>query len=236
MWSPPPGSARIVGVAVSVWAALQLVGLVVGLTLVGRNGGGPARHVDVPVHDWFIQHRTGLVGVSKVLAFVFDAPMLGLIVVVGTAGVVALMWSRRRFDWAVFVPLVAYLGAEATVYVVRIVIHRPRPGSADFPGPDALAGIHETSWSFPSGHATASMAVLVACAGLVAVHRRAPVAWIVAVVLALCVSASRLVLGVHWFTDVTSGAVLGAAWGATVCWALLQIRRSRSREPVRELR
>jgi membrane-associated phospholipid phosphatase len=30
------------------------------------------------------------------------------------------------------------------------------------------------------------------------------------------VAGSRLVLGVHWFTDVTTGAVLGAVWGVVV--------------------
>lgn len=216
-------AAPIVGILAAVWVGLQVVGIILGLTVVGRHGTGPARHVDVPVHDWFVQHRSGLIGVSKSFAVIFDAPLLGVIVVVGTVALVAFAWIRGWFRWSLLVPLVAYVGAEATVFVVRTVIHRPRPVSADFPGVDAIRGVHETSWSFPSGHATASMAVLVACAGLAASRyggRRTAV-WItvVAVVIALAIAASRLVLGVHWFTDVLVGALLGGVWGGTVVWA-----------------
>lgn len=226
---PVRAAAPIVGTLAAVWVGLQVVAIILGLAVVGRHGTGPAHHLDVPVHDWFVLHRAGLIGISKSFAVIFDAPLLGVIVVVGTVAIVAFAWIRGWFRWSLLVPLVAYVGAEATVFVVRTVIHRPRPASANFPGVDAIRGVHETSWSFPSGHATASMAVLVACAGLIASRsesRRVAV-WItiVAVVIALVIAASRLVLGVHWGTDVLVGALLGGVWGATVVWAGRDIDR-----------
>jgi undecaprenyl-diphosphatase len=214
----PAETTRLVGVAVATWCALQVAGIVVGRTLVGRHGDGPARHLDVPIHDWFIAHRWHFVGIAKAVAVVFDANMLGIIVVVGTAVVLAAAWPRGRATWSMFGAVVAYLGAEVTVYVVRMVIHRPRPVSADYPGAGALAGVHETSWSFPSGHATGPIAVLLALAGILVLRRGPRWAYAVAVVLGLAIATTRLVLGVHWFTDVATGTVLGVVWGATVCW------------------
>ena len=198
-------------VPLAVWLALQVVGLLVGLTLIGRHGGGAVQSLDDSVHDWFVSHRTGLVGVAKLIAKVGDAPELGAVVVVATI-VLAILWRTRR----ALLPLAAYLGGEATVYVVRLVIERPRPASANFPGPDAIRGVHETTWSFPSGHATAGTAVLVAIFGMLALRRRVGWPWLLALVGSVVVAGSRLVLGVHWFTDVITGAVLGAAWGVVV--------------------
>lgn len=216
--SLPADAVRPTVVAMSVWCALQVVGIVAGLALVGRHGDGPARHVDVPVHDWFVDHRWHLVTISKVVAVVFDAKLLGIITVVLTGAVVAVAWWRGRFRWSLLGPFLAYLGAEATVYVVRLVIHRPRPTSAVYPGAGAVPGVHETSWSFPSGHATGPIALLIALAGIWVLRRGATWVYAVAVVLGLAIATTRLVLGVHWFTDVGTGAVIGCIWGATVCW------------------
>lgn len=192
----------------AAWVLLQIVGIVVGLTLVGRHGGGPLQGIDDTVHRWFLDHRSGLVGLSLVIAKVGDAPELGAIIVVATV-VLALLWRNRT----ALLLFAAYLGAEATVYVIRQVIHRPRPITANFPAPGAVPGVHETGWSFPSGHATAVTAVVVALVGMAVARWGRRSLWILAPIGSLLAAGSRLVLGVHWFSDVTTGAILGALWG-----------------------
>ncbi|MBS1846657.1 MAG: phosphatase PAP2 family protein [Actinobacteria bacterium] len=216
--APPPDAFGVVATLAGAWIVLQIIGVVVGLTLVGRHGAGPIRHLDARIHDWFIDHRLATIPVAKVLAFFFDAPKLGVIVVLATAAAVALGWGRNRLRWSTLSVFVAFLGAEATVYAVRTVIHRPRPPTAAEHVYGHVAGIHETSWSFPSGHATGSMAVLVALAGMLVLRERCG-RWIyaVAVVAAICVAVSRLILAVHWFSDVATGAVLGGLWAIVVC-------------------
>ncbi|HET9733022.1 MAG TPA: phosphatase PAP2 family protein [Acidimicrobiales bacterium] len=192
-------------------AAIFVVGLILGLAVVGRHGGGPIQHWDNRVQTWDLTHRAGLVGVSKVIAFVGDAPKLAVVAAV----IAVVMLAVSRSIWAL-VPLVAYLGGEGEVFLIREVVHRHRPPTANYPAPHAIPGIHETSWSFPSGHSVACTAILFALAGLTTYTVRAWWPWVVALAVSLLVLESRLVLGVHWFSDVVFGFVLGVSWGVTV--------------------
>jgi undecaprenyl-diphosphatase len=71
-------------------------------------------------------------------------------------------------------------------------------------------------YSFPSGHTLHAV-----CFTLIVVAEQPPLAWLV-VPFALLVALSRVVLGLHYPTDVAAGAVLGAliAWGSGLVWAL----------------
>ena len=199
-----------VAALVAVAVTLFVVGLIAGLALVGRNGGGPIASSDRSGENFTISHRV-LVPVAKVIAVVGDAPLLGVIAVLAT-----LIWFWRERTVRALVPLAGYLGGEGLVFGIRQVVHRHRPPSANFPGPHALSGVHETGWSFPSGHATACTAVLFACLGALALARRTAWPWVVALLAAAAIAYSRLDLGVHWPSDVYIGFVLGAAWGVTV--------------------
>ncbi len=99
---------------------------------------------------------------------------------------------------------------------------RPRP-------PVAERLISVTGWSFPSGHATQSVAfwgmlVVVLCGGRTRAVRT--VGWVVAALVALAVGLSRIYLGVHWISDVTAGWLLGGAWLCTL--AVIGTRSVRS--------
>jgi undecaprenyl-diphosphatase len=183
----------------------------VGLALVGRHGGGPIQGWDDTVWRWSIQHRGFLVGIDKVVATVGDAALLGPLCIV----LALLMFAIRRSPSAI-APVLAYLGGEGMVTFIRAVIHRDRPPTADYPAPGALRGVHETSFSFPSGHAVAVTAVFFALLGLLALTRHARWPWLLAFCLAAFVADSRLLLGVHWFSDVAIGMALGIAWGVVV--------------------
>ena len=203
--------ARALGVLVAVDAAILVVALLLGYLVVGRHGGGIIQGWDDTVGRWYLQHRWGLVGVSKVVAVLGDALGLAVISVVLTVVFLFTMRSIRAL-----VPIVAYLGAEFVVFVTREFIKRHRPPTAVYPAPGAIRGVHETSYSFPSGHAMAATAVLFGLLGTLALTRRTWWPWVLALVASLFVIDTRLVLGVHWFSDVTFGIVLGATWGAVV--------------------
>ena len=93
--------------------------------------------------------------------------------------------------------------------VTKQVFDRPRPPTSLW-----LA----TAWgpSFPSGHATQSVACwgAVAVVACVLVHSRALRAAIIvaAVCVALVVGLSRVYLAVHWASDVMCGWAIGVLW------------------------
>jgi membrane-associated phospholipid phosphatase len=113
----------------------------------------------------------------------------------GAAGAV-LDRSRRR-DWVAATAAVA-LAHGASVGVKRVV-RRPRP---QHPRVRVLAGT-PSRLSFPSAHATSTTAAAVVFGALL----RKPLVAALVPPMAL----SRMVLGVHYPTDVVAGSVLGAA-------------------------
>jgi membrane-associated phospholipid phosphatase len=130
-----------------------------------------------------------------------SAPVVTLIAV--GAAAYAVSAGRPRLVLAVaWTPLV-FLTNEA----LKLLVHHPRPTVAMIALPP--------SYSFPSGHTAASSALFLTLAFMAtAVERRAgPRRLIVGMglALALLVAWSRVYLGVHYFTDVCGGLLLGAA-------------------------
>ena len=138
-------------------------------------------------------------------------------------GIVLGVVLLRERAWVDFGFLLAtFAGSAIGSALLKAWFDRPRPnvGSAiSLP----------SSASFPSGHATAAVASLGAAAILVAERlpsRRARVwVWAFAVVAGLVIGLSRIVLDVHYLTDVLAGWCLGLAWLA----ACLVIRDAISR-------
>ncbi len=213
--------ARAALLLAGVALAIFVVGTLVGLVIVGRHGGGLVQGWDDAVGRWYLHHRGPFVGLSKFLATWLDALPLAIICILGTVVLSVTLRSTRAL-----IPVVAYLGGEAQVFAMRTVIHRHRPPTADAPAAGAVNGVHETSYSFPSGHSVAVTAVLVALLGCLALTRRIWWPWVVALLASVAVADSRLVLGVHWWSDVAFGLVFGTAWGVAVAFAARQVEWS----------
>ena len=220
--------ARAIAGLIAVFVVLAGVLAALGLAFVHRHGGGPIQSWDGTVGTWFLHHRAHLVSVSKVIAKVLDAAPLG-----GIVAAITVILLLLRLEIRALIPLAGYLGGEALVYVTRTYMHRPRPSTANYPAPHAVPGVHETSWSFPSGHATGAAATLVCLAGLAAITWRMWWPWVIGVLAALAVGGSRLVLGVHWFSDVVFGLAVAVPWAiaatvimADVDWPFSSLRRS----------
>lgn len=124
-------------------------------------------------------------------------------------GLVALAAGQTRLGAAM---LLANLMSHIPVQLLKRVVARPRPSDA-FGRPLALVPLPD-EFSFPSGHAAAATAVAMTAA--IAYPWTAPLA----LPLAALVSYSRVVLRVHYLTDVLAGVVLGLG-GALAAAALL---------------
>lgn len=201
-----------------VAAAIFMIGILVGFVIIGRRGAGPIQGWDDTVSRWYLYHRGALVGISKVVATYLDALPLGIICVVLSAVLAVTLRTSRAF-----IPIVAYLGGEFQVFAIRAVIHRHRPPTANYPAAGAINGVHETSYSFPSGHSVAVTAVLFALMGCIALTCRIWWPWLIALVGSVFVIDTRLVLGVHWFSDVNFGFLIGCPWGVAVAIVARQV-------------
>ena len=120
--------------------------------------------------------------------------------------VAAVLLSKKLKNDAYFI-LIVSLGASATTVWLKTVFMRPRP---------ELALLSEPSFSFPSGHATAAVAVLGSIA--LVLYRRSNSKSLrlliptLALLVILLLSFSRLYLGAHYLSDVVAGWVVGGVW------------------------
>jgi membrane-associated phospholipid phosphatase len=118
--------------------------------------------------------------------------------------------ARRRRDW--LTAAAGVVAAHAASIAVKRVVRRPRP---DDPEVRVLVGT-PSKLSFPSSHAASTTAAAVLYSGITG---RSAVAGVVPPML-----VSRVVLGVHYPSDVLAGSALGALIGGVV---LRWLRKSR---------
>ncbi|MDK2760974.1 MAG: phosphatase PAP2 family protein [Sphingopyxis sp.] len=86
------------------------------------------------------------------------------------------------------------------------------------PRPDLIEQLdHQTSFAYPSGHATSAAVVYLLLAWLTPSHWR-PYAWALAAAMILLNGVSRVMLGVHWASDIVGGTMLGAAFALLGAW------------------
>lgn len=126
-----------------------------------------------------------------------------------TIGLVALLWTRGHRRRAKYVAAAGAVGAALST-IFKGVLGRARP-----PVDDALITL-PASFSFPSGHAMASL-----CLGWAITYVTVRSRWSVrlkaavialAVGYAVSVAVSRVYLGVHWPSDILASWLLGGAW------------------------
>ncbi|MFY0990355.1 bifunctional DedA family/phosphatase PAP2 family protein [Halomonas sp. C05BenzN] len=202
-------------VPLASWLLLILaLGSLSGWTLLVIQQQGPLA-IDLRVNQLFTALATpGLERLGQVLARVGDR--YGVIALVLPWGA-WLLWKRHL---AAFVHISAGLGGIALLNTLgKALIGRDRPGT-----PDYLAG----SLAYPSAHASTAVVVLGLAAAFIARelphHQRHWVYW-AAILLAVPMALSRLVIGVHWLSDLVGGALLGLVVCALVHLAWQQKAR-----------
>jgi len=116
------------------------------------------------------------------------------------------VWLAARPGRVPLLVAASTLVALVLFSVIKRLCRRTRPSvHALIAAPDRF--------SMPSGHATCAFAIAVSLSALVPALAPFAGAW------ALCVAASRVVLGVHYPFDAMAGAVLGALAAASVLMA-----------------
>ena len=119
-------------------------------------------------------------------------------------GAVLLVWGTPYLRGSTLITSLAVLGATAVSTAIKYLVRRPRPQELT-----RFYVVRFDRYSFPSGHA-ARMAAIAVLVG----HfepRLAPIGYPLALTVALC----RVVVGVHYPSDVLAGLLIGllGAWG-----------------------
>jgi membrane-associated phospholipid phosphatase len=199
------------------FAAVLLCAILGGelLGLAERPDGSTA--ADSSITSWMVAHRaSGWTTLAHALSTIGSQAVL-----IPVAGIVALaLLQRRRFVQAGLL-IAAWGGAILLYSLTKHFVHRSRPPSDIW-----LTDVGRTT-SFPSGHATQSLATFLALALVGAAWLSKP-PWpglMLALILAAGIGWSRVYLGVHWTSDVLAGWVIAAAWITSVLWLATAARR-----------
>ena len=207
---PHPVRHAVTGLLLAGLAGLAVWGALVG--------AGPARLDSAALGEALGVRTEGLNAAAVAVTEVGSTVVMALL-----ATLVGLWsWARGRKADAVFV-VGAMAGGVLLFRGIKIVLDRPRP-------PAAAQVVNETNESLPSGHATMAVVVIgslvvLAWAGR---HRLGRALLLAAAVLWVgAVGATRVYLGVHWFSDVVAGWLVGGAWLA-LCAAVWSRRRART--------
>lgn len=190
-----PGSWAVVVCTTAIWVLAWLF-------------GGSASDWDAGISSVLRPDRYGWqVQLAWVITWFGDGLFLVPLAIAAGGG---LLWRKRARE------ALALLGVVAAVRIA-VVMQKGWFGRAR---PDVEQWVIEYSNSFPSAHAANSAATFLALAILMTPSRTAIIA---AAAASAAVGASRVVLGVHWPSDVVGGWAFGAL--ATLpLWRLRPLR------------
>jgi membrane-associated phospholipid phosphatase len=171
-----------------------------------------------------VEDSPGLVLTLEVISFIGSPPWFYLLL----GGSAIYLWFKKRRRLSVFIVVTGLMGGVVDT-AVKVWVDRPRPHIED---PVATAPEN----AFPSGHTMMSTigygVLLLVFIPLVPRRLRAPVA-IGALLLVCGIGLARLMLGVHFISDVIGGFLLGLAWLMASVIAFSGWRRDEGEEPVR---
>ncbi|MDL2363248.1 MAG: phosphatase PAP2 family protein [Patescibacteria group bacterium] len=120
------------------------------------------------------------------------------------------LWRRQLKDTALFLAL-CVVGASAGNVVLKHLFHRHRPTLWH-------SILHETDFSFPSGHAMLSFTFGLSIVIILWQTRWRWYAVAGASAFAIAIGLSRLYLGVHYPSDIVAGWCAGIVWVSLVSY------------------
>lgn len=203
---PPAGVLGIgffIGLGVLVGAAWMF-----GVLAEDVADGDAITRFDVVLGQWLVgQGSPWSIRAAITVSRIHDT--LPIVVYVGAVGIY--LTVRRQFSSLRWL-LIAVPGGMAVNFLVKLAFQRARP---DFG--NVLESV--ATYSFPSGHTAAATLFY----GWLALHvtrnmgcRARMLAFVTAAALTVVVAFSRMLLGVHFLTDVLAAILGSAAWLAFV--------------------
>jgi membrane-associated phospholipid phosphatase len=197
----------VAGLALTVALLLVLgAALAIGSLLVMIQYNAGVAHYDLAAARWGASNAS-----SGSTTFLRNVSLLGgtsVMIVVAIVGATLEYLRARKAEVFAFVAVVV-LGQVVLTNVTKVIVDRSRPDI------HRLSGF--SGASFPSGHAAtaaATFAVIAFLAGRGRPQQTKALLAGAAAAIAVAVATTRVLLGVHWLTDVLAGLALGWGWFA----------------------
>ena len=156
---------------------------------------------DEPIQRWVESSRTP--GLDTFFSNVSGLASTRTVLVLGPL-LVLLAWPRCRA--VALAVAVATIARPLLEFTLKEIVGRDRPNFSRM--------VDGTGFSFPSGHVMAAVALWGLVPVIVGLYTRRRVLWWASVVFSgiviVLVAASRVYLGVHWFSDAIAGLLLGS--------------------------
>ena len=194
-----------------VCAAFALAALI--LAAIGWFVTGPYKQYPASVDTsirYFMRQIQSPMWTTLFLAVTKLGSTIYLAVIGSAAGLtfIAYRWFR-----SLLIFIVAMIGQAALHHGCKFLFARPRPAALiNYPAVE--------SYSFPSGHAVASLSLYFAIAWIVTSRLENPsikvVIWIATAILVFLIGVSRVYIGVHYPTDVLAGFIASLIWMAGI--------------------
>jgi membrane-associated phospholipid phosphatase len=187
-------------------AATALAGTVVGVLALAVRQTDTLARIDSAAARW--AQANGGETTHRILEGVTSLASTPGVILIGCV-IGAIEWARVPSRWIPVFLVVVTVGDSIVTNLVKSGVDRARPTI------DPLAAT--LGPSFPSGHsstAAAFFAALALLAGRRRPHHQKAVLAGLAVGFAVAVACSRVLLDVHWLSDVIAGLALGWGWFA----------------------
>jgi undecaprenyl-diphosphatase len=197
--------ATATGLALTLALGLAIVGgVLIGLLAYLVRSSATLVHTDLSVGQWGVDNATSWSTDGLRLVTQLGSTY---VIVIALVAVALVEFRRVPNKWVPVFLVTVVVGEVVIVNTIKTLLDRARP---------TFNPIAETLGpSFPSGH-SASAAAFYAAAALVLGRRRSPRTRALlaggAVAIAVGVACSRVLLGVHWMSDVIAGLAFGWAW------------------------
>lgn len=177
---------------------------------------GALAHFDIVLHQWSLAWHTPLL--DRLFYNITKMGNLSTMLVISLFIPLFLLWRRER-KGVLFYAL-AMIGSSLLFSGLKELFARARPS-------DHIGELLQYGYSFPSGHATMSMTLAFVLFYLF--YHKVSGGYRVALILfailfPLLISFSRVYLGVHYFSDISAGLMLGIFWVLVMVLSFNKIR------------
>jgi membrane-associated phospholipid phosphatase len=197
--------ATATGLALTLALGLAILGgALIGILAYLVRGSRTLVHADFSVGQWGVENAT-----SWSTDVIRSITQLGStnVIVIALVVVAIVEYVRIPNRWVPVFLVTVVVGDVVLVNTIKGILDRVRPTF------DPIA--ERLGPSFPSGH-SAGAAAFYAAAALVLARGRSPRVRALlaggAVMIAVAVACSRVLLGLHWMSDVIAGLAFGWAW------------------------